>query len=161
MLEAINWTTVIGIAAFWGAILSTLSLVIQLWEKRKGIKVYFKWGVAPNPKTGNPEGVISLEAVNSGKQMTLKNCFIKLPNGSNVVFLQNASLEKTQFPYTLETNNSVSYTVWLREVMESIIRYGYADNITVEAGYTDALGKDHLSDPQAIDQSIFQKFIDQ
>jgi hypothetical protein len=98
-----EWITA-GIATY-AALVSTFTLVVQQFEKRKKIRTELSLGFIAQERS-EPIDVIKIEAINFGNvPVHLSNCVIKLPKTKEKV-VANFEYSK-DFPMTLNPGESI------------------------------------------------------
>lgn len=134
----------IAIAAY-GAILATYTLIIQIREKVRKLKVSFAPGFIETAGDLG-ETMLILECSNPGHvDVTATGHAILPPGGSQIIF--RAPETEHQFPHTLTPGKRSMMWFPAKEVAASLKRHGFSGTVKIRGSVKEATGKSYNSRP--------------
>lgn len=134
-----TYEIITAIVAGYGALLATYTLIVQVREKVRRIKVTFNPGfIETAGQLG--ESMFILNGANIGHvDTTLSGHAITPHDGSQIIFRRPGA--EHQFPYVLEPGKSC--TLWLpaKEIASSLKSHGFSGVINIRGVLKDQTGK--------------------
>jgi len=155
--NAIGWPTIVAATvALYGAVLSTINLLIARKERRRQVKVTFSQGLTALP--GAPVLYhLSMEAANTGtRPVTLSAPFIRLPSGHSVFFPQ-WWFGSSEFPCNLADGQKCTANVELGWLIDAFQQQRLTGKVALVAVFKDAAGNEYLSKPLSIGSDVVLK----
>jgi len=129
------------IIAVYGAILSTINIILQRLDKKRIIDIIPSWGfLYYDNGTISEDGYIFIEVVNNGHvAVTVNTPYIILPNKKTIVFPQASG--DVSFPNELMPGRSCKIWVKSNAVMRHLRNEGYSGRVSIKVAAKDATGK--------------------
>jgi hypothetical protein len=137
------------IVAVYGALLATYTLIIQIREKGRRLKVKLNFGFIEK-RNNLGEEMLLLSGANTGHvEITLCSHAITLPGGTKIVFRQHGG--EYQLPYTLVPSKSC--TLWFpsQEIYQSLRDKGFSGKIKIQGVLQDQTGNCFKSNKLRLD----------
>lgn len=142
---------VIGIAAFYGLVVSSYNLSMNIRKSRYRVKVTLKKGFvaiqSPTKDALDSENTFLLKAQNIGYRMvTLNSMGYKIPKIKKDLAILNPE-SNVRFPYELKEGKDC--IVWSNEsyIKEKLRKMGLSGNVKLIGIYVDGIGKEYRSKP--------------
>ena len=159
MLESpIAWPTIVTAAvALYGAVLSTVNLIVGRKERRRQVQVRFGQAVSLVPLLNTPVDLLSMEAVNVGSRpVTLNAPTILLPTRDRV-FFPRFWHGSSSFPCELSDSAKCTALIEVAALADAFRQKGLTGRVRLVGVFKDSAGKEHKSRPVHVDAELAYK----
>jgi hypothetical protein len=152
----IGWPTIVTAAvALYGAVLSTVNLLLSRKERRRQVKVTLDWATRLKG-SGGREALIAAEAANPGSRpVTLVSFVFVWPSGWQA-YLPDAPSD-CSFPHELAEGKTCSVWTAARDMANILKQEGITGKVRLVAQFRDALGTAYRSEPFVVDRETLLK----
>lgn len=142
---------VIAIAAFWGAILSTINFLLKRKENIPKILVTLK------PMEIGNYSILRITCINEGKTfISLVESGIKYSNNEKMQFSEiehyfNSGFAGGAFPYDLFPQRKFEHDILMKKIQRDAKEKGFTGRIQILGYFVDALNREYESESQLFD----------
>jgi len=148
---------IIAITAVYGAVVSTLSIILRWLDKRKKIEVKTGYGLptsqAPSPGATPPylkdETIyLTIKAINKGNQVVnLSDVGLRLPNGARIrPEFSNFTGYSDGLPYELKPKSSTSVFVPIGYIKSTLKDEGYPPDVKLKPYFRDEVEEEYIGE---------------
>ena len=140
----IAWLTA-GVAAY-GAILSTITLILHIRSKQSRLRVSVERGFLTLSTGRWSDEMFTFDARNHGEtNVTLDAPQLRLPDKRTAVLPSQWLGSEVSFPHRLGPGEACKAWVPRRALAEALAEHGYKNTIKLRCFFRDRLGEEHMS----------------
>lgn len=133
------------IIAIYGAILSTITIILKLIERRPHIKVRIKGGYTMSGARAETDTMVMVEAINIGNKSIILNTTGFYANKHP--FFCPITIPRIQFPYELQEGKNCIVLYEEKRLAKKLKQSNLSGTIKIWGYFTDVIGNIYKSKP--------------
>lgn len=132
-----------AIVAFYGAVLSTITVVMTRRDKKRRLHTSIRYGLLTYGPTLSPPHLLLVAANPGHVSVTIRSAAVWLSNGKTAPILPGQS--EISMPHEFLPGQSATCWVEVHPLAQALHDKGVSGGVKLRAQFSDATGKEYLS----------------